>query len=528
MRSMVPIAGLAYCLGGRSLYWGGWAPRLTDADLTNWLKPVATYLQSATHTGDAYERVEKDTGVFDKTDYISGLLFEALKNKFKNVAGGVASVDAIEDAPLAVRAAPPASGLFNFDKWSSMPILTDAVREAASRPDWQRRLFLVPRAHVTKLQTSNGAVTSIEIRVNGQQKVFSVPPTCAVVLPSSTIEATRLALESFPTPLSGRNLMAHLRSNTVVRIHRSAIDPTLPKRLETAALFVLGLTPEGRYHLQVTAAAAGTGGSEDVMFRMIPDIDLLDQTLAAQQEDWIVITLRGIGEMQGDRNPNSPKQTGQSPIWMDLSNQTDEFGMRRAWVNLVTTQGENTLWNAMDKAALDLANALANNDPTKIKVLAQTRDGLGTTHHEAGTLWMGSNANDSVTNLDGRFHHVTNAYVPARRFSRLSARQTLHSPHSPSRAGALKRSCATLLAQIPVLCHLAAVASLAGKWTGPAGLLNWAAILLNRSEASVCCGSRDSNSKTLSSALTGVPPPRMTTPVFSFAFPTLETIGRSL
>lgn len=410
MRSMVPIAGLAYCLGGRSLYWGGWAPRLTDADLTNWLKPVATYLQSATHTGDAYERVEKDTGVFDKTDYISGLLFEALKNKFKNVAGGVASVDAIEDAPLAVRAAPPASGLFNFDKWSSMPILTDAVREAASRPDWQRRLFLVPRAHVTKLQTSNGAVTSIEIRVNGQQKVFSVPPTCAVVLPSSTIEATRLALESFPTPLSGRNLMAHLRSNTVVRIHRSAIDPTLPKRLETAALFVLGSTPEGRYHLQVTAAA-GTGGSEDVMFRMIPDIDLLDQTLAAQQEDWIVITLRGIGEMQGDRNPNSPKQTGQSPIWMDLSNQTDEFGMRRAWVNLVTTQGENTLWNAMDKAALDLANALANNDPTKIKVLAQTRDGLGTTHHEAGTLWMGSNANDSVTNLDGRFHHVTNAYV---------------------------------------------------------------------------------------------------------------------
>lgn len=410
MRSMVPIAGLAYCLGGRSLYWGGWAPRLTDADLNNWPKPVATYLQSATHTGDAYERVEKETGVFDKTDYISGALFEALKQKFKNVAGGVASVDAIEDAPLAVQGAPPASGLFSFDKWSSMPILTDAVREASSRPDWQRRLFLVPRAHVTKLQTSNGAVTSIELRVNGQQKTFTVPPTCAVVLASSTIEATRLALESFPKPLMGRNLMAHLRSNTVVRIHRSAIDPALPKRLETAALLVRGSTPQGRYHLQVTAAA-GPGGSEDVMFRMIPDIDLLDQTLAAQQQDWIVITLRGIGEMQGDRNPNSPKQTGQAPSWMDLSNQTDEFGMRRAWVNLVTTQGENTLWNAMDKAALDLAHALANNDPRKIKVLAQTRDGLGTTHHEAGTLWMGSNANDSVTNLDGRFHHVTNAYV---------------------------------------------------------------------------------------------------------------------
>ncbi len=410
MRSMVPISGLAYCLGGRSLYWGGWSPRLTDADLKNWLQPIATYLQSPTHSGDAYERVEKETGVFDKTDYISGPLFEALKKKFVSVAGGVATVDAIEDAPLAVQAAPPASGLFSFDKWSSMPILTDAVREAAKRPDWQRRLFMVPKAHITKLQTTNGVVTSIEVRVNGQQKFLTIPPTCTVVLASSTIEATRLALESFPTPLMGRNLMAHLRSNTVVRIHRSAIDPALPKRLEAAALLVRGSTPKGRYHLQVTAAA-GPGGSEDAMFRMIPDIDLLDQTLAAQQEDWIVITLRGIGEMNGDRNPNANKQTGQAPSWMDLSDQTDEFGVRRAWVNLVANQDDNALWNTMDKAALDLAKVLANNDPTKIKVISQTRDGLGTTHHEAGTLWMGTNANDSVANLDGRFHHITNAYV---------------------------------------------------------------------------------------------------------------------
>lgn len=93
MRSMTPIAGLAYCLGGRSLYWGGWSPRLTDVDLNNWPTPIATYLQSTTHSGDAYERVEKETGVFDKTDYISGPLFEALKKKFKSVAGGVTSVD---------------------------------------------------------------------------------------------------------------------------------------------------------------------------------------------------------------------------------------------------------------------------------------------------------------------------------------------------------------------------------------------------------------------------------------------------
>jgi hypothetical protein len=32
---------------------------------------------------------------------------------------------------------------------------------------------------------------------------------------------------------------------------------------------------------------------------MIPDIDLVDQTLSSQTADWIVVTFRGIGEMTG-------------------------------------------------------------------------------------------------------------------------------------------------------------------------------------------------------------------------------------
>ena len=420
-RSQVGFPGLAYCSGGRSLYWGGWSPQLTTADLAHWPVEIRDYLnvqKSGTGVPNAagvtpannYEEIEQEIGVFDTADYISGALFEALKAKFVAAKGSAPTVDAIEDAPLAVQAAPPASGLFSFDKWSSMPILTDAVREAAGRPDWQRRLFLVPRAHVIRLQVSSGAVTGIELRVNGQPRFLSVSPKCAVVLASSTIEATRLAMESFPTPLMGHNLMAHLRSNTVVRIHRSAIDPALPKRLEAAALLVRGSTATGRYHLQVTAAAV-PGGSEDAMFRMVPDLDLLDQMLANQQEDWIVITLRGIGEMHGDQNANAPKQTGATPSWMDLSDQTDEFSMRRAWVNIVPSNDDNTLWNTMDQAALDLARAVAGNDPTKFKFVSQARDGLGTTHHEAGTLWLGTDTQTSVTNLDGRFHHISNAYV---------------------------------------------------------------------------------------------------------------------
>jgi choline dehydrogenase-like flavoprotein len=440
-RSQVPFPGLAYCLGGRSLYWGGWSPRLTAADLANWPLEIATFLQSAA-PNDGYEQVEKETGVWDKTDYISGPLFEELSKKFKAAKGGVPTVDDVEDAPLAIQAAPPASGLFSFDKYSSAPILTDAIREAADSPDWRRRLFLVPRAHVAKLHTSGGAVSQIEVDVSGQRQFLAIPPSCAVVLASSTVEATRLALESFPTPLMGRNLMAHLRSNTVVRIKRSALDPALPKRLEAAALLVRGSTPQGRYHLQVTAAAVLGANSEADMFRMIPDLELLEQTLASQEADWIVITLRGIAEMKGSQDATLPKNTGSAPSWLDLSpDQTDEFGMRRAWVNLVKTATDDLLWRAMDDAALALALEVAgsaanieyfynkngslnspgaawhkeppppstsnNRDDPANKV----RDGLGTTHHEAGTLWMGAAGATSVTDLTGRFHHVANAYV---------------------------------------------------------------------------------------------------------------------
>ena len=64
----------------------------------------------------------------------------------------------------------------------------------------------------------------------------------------------------------------------------------------------------------------------------------------------------------------------------------------------------------MDAATLALANDLAGNNPANIQVTGQDRDGFGTTYHEAGTLWMGTNPATSVTDTNGRFHHVVNAF----------------------------------------------------------------------------------------------------------------------
>lgn len=250
-RSNVDFIGQAYCIGGKSLYWGGWCPRLLATDLSVWPTAVGQYLNQN------YGLLEQQTGVDVKTDFIQGPLFTLLKQRIATFIqkGSVAHVDSVEDPPLAVQGQSPASGLFSFDKYSSATVLIEAVRDAAGQPDSQRRLFVVPNAHVTRLNTANGAVSGIEVFVNGARQSLGVGPNCAVILAAGTVESTRLALHSFPTSpnnpsqeLMGRNLMAHIRSNIFVRINRAAIDPsnTLPNAVQVGALLVRGSTPQGK------------------------------------------------------------------------------------------------------------------------------------------------------------------------------------------------------------------------------------------------------------------------------------------
>src|SRR6266481_1582590 len=411
--------GLAYCVGGRSLFWGGWSPRLTAADLGRrpadqaaWPADAATYLLAN------YEAVETEMGVRPSTDYISGSLFDRLNARFGNVIG---AGQVVEEAPLAVQGAAPASGLFPFDKYSSAYLLFDAVREDIGRRwrnniDAWRHLMVLPHAQVVRLTASGNRVTEIELRVNGQQQFLRPPllsPNCTVVLAASTIESTRLALDSLPAPAMGANrmgsnLMAHLRSDITARIRRSAIPglPAQPADLEIAALLVRGTTSDGHeYHFQVTASA---GGSSDAnLFTAVPDLDLLDALRANQDPAWIAITLRAIGQMIG-RPSAQPGDTKRS--WVNLASETDPgTGTPRAWVNLEPTDADLTAWKEMEDAAVALAKAVAGS-AANIQNIAVNRNGIGTTHHEAGPLWMGS-LGQSVTDSFGKFHHVANAYV---------------------------------------------------------------------------------------------------------------------
>ncbi len=430
--SNVAFPGLAYCLGGRSLFWGGWSPRLTADDLARWPQELSTYLTAP----GGYDLTEREIGVANEAAYILRHQFhDAFLASLQAAQPQAANVTSVEEAPLAVEAGAPGPGLFAYDKFSSADFLVDAVRDdSGNNPgaDINRRLFVVPRTHVVRLNLSGNTISSIDLLSNGVPKSPSIPSSCAVVLAAGTVENTRLALDSlgvgstkFGSPRLG-NLMAHLRSNITVRIKRTALGLPAgpPSDLETTAFLVRSKSQGRQFNFQISAAATGGTNPEKNMWEQIPDVELQDHIRAIQDPNWITIVFRGIGEMAGQPNLNPDPAAS----WIDLSPETDELGRHRAYVNLVKSQNDVQLWFDMDTAGFQLAAALAGQpanieywngpvsawQPAPPPIDPQNggfwRDGLGSTHHEAGTLFAGS-AGSSVTDANGKFHGINNAYV---------------------------------------------------------------------------------------------------------------------
>ncbi|MFC7738411.1 family 16 glycoside hydrolase [Roseomonas sp. GCM10028921] len=496
--------GLAFCVGGRSLFWGGWSPYFIDSELADpsWPKSVVDDLTKPVLPPGApmesyLDQAARLIGTSTTNDFVSGPLHEALRGALfaalqawpggPNVdvltgsRGKLVTQDDLE-APLAVASASERPGFFGSNKFSSVQLLLRALRvaqseaEAASPSDILRanvfkRLMLVDNCHVTRLERVGGRIARVFVRpaqyscVNGiftrslgPETEIAVPTGGRVFLAMGTIENTRMALNTVPEkPLIGRNLMAHLRSNLTFRIPRSffgaKLDPNQEpdpikkqklRELQVSALFVKGIHThadgrKGHYHIQITASGVGEIGmnSEAELFKKIPNIDDLDQ-FRDLTDPWVVVTLRGIGEMTGDKTSADPQNRVARGV-------PDGNGVARAKVRLETNWSDpgdprathptdqtrttdNDLWAAMDQACTDIAASFAAGG-AKIEYLSRPngpenahwqdsppprpvrQDTLSSTHHEAGTLWMGDLPATSVTNTDGRIWEVDNLYV---------------------------------------------------------------------------------------------------------------------
>ena len=369
------------------------------------------------------------------------------------------------EAPLAVQST-TLPGLFPTNKFSAVPGMIRVARLASNDADGtgpiadaRKRVMLVPDCHVQELITETQSdnwvrVSGVRVWQNDSSvDVMLAPPRnggqSAVVMALGTVETTRVARTTFQQSLAGRaadrmgkNLIAHLRSNLTIRVPRAAIaanlPPTVIPSLQVSALLVKGKAANGRtYHFQITASGLNKLGvdSEAELFKKIPTLEDIEGMLRAT-DDTVVLTIRGIGEMT-PRNPDNV---------IDLSTFDTDFGRPKAVVSLGNakatpqqfpgspeTNADRATWDEMDAVSDKIALIFAGNEafdvlasanrvikvPTgtraeRLAALAafkDRRDDLGTTHHDAGTMRMGDNIADAVTNDFGRVHDTTNCYV---------------------------------------------------------------------------------------------------------------------
>jgi hypothetical protein len=134
----------------------------------------------------------------------------------------------------------------------------------------------------------------------------------------------------------------------------------------------------------------------------VPDVDFFD-ALKTSTDTHVAVAIRGIGQME----PADPANPDAHASRVEIDSGADEYGIRRARVTLTPSANDGLLWNFMDSTMAEVGNLIANGFP----IPPVQRDTLGTTHHETGTLWMGSNPAHSVTDPDGRFQHTDNLYA---------------------------------------------------------------------------------------------------------------------
>jgi hypothetical protein len=97
-KSSIPFKGLAYTVGGRSVYWGGWSPRLLDAEVTTWPAQTVADLKTR-YFGESTRQI----GVDETNDFIFGELHNALRQRLFDNLGATAAVKSLgTDVPTLV------------------------------------------------------------------------------------------------------------------------------------------------------------------------------------------------------------------------------------------------------------------------------------------------------------------------------------------------------------------------------------------------------------------------------------------
>jgi len=469
------FGGLAYCLGGRSLYFGGWSPRYLATEMhraalgaigadTLWPAAVVEDLTLEPNIHGFQLQAAQQTGVSAANDFINGVLHDFLRQRLFVNYGAIPSaiplaempdytVEAPDDVTAALRQqlnAPPypgfqlslaldaplsvqavtRPGFFPFSKFSSVPLGITAARAAfgeAGTNNAAKRLMIVPNCHVKRLITrsyvlATGSAVQEVIGIDTGNGPLDLSGAIAgnanrrpvVVLAAGAIESARLAKLSVAGVPNG----AEMGRNLMVHLRKNvsftiAPLPALPQPLTQQELSAL---------LVRCRANLPDGTPAHFHLQITASAVPPGPGGGARSDALLFQSVPDLDHVQ------IFSQT--APAQLDVAIRAVGEIVPNPQNNSVTLPlpADNDEYG-MPRATVNIVRSGRDNqlmglmDATMdavaqvlglgppLNAAARPPDGLGTTYHESGTLRMGENPALSVTNPDGQFHYVTNLYA---------------------------------------------------------------------------------------------------------------------
>ncbi|MGV9309965.1 GMC oxidoreductase [Nonomuraea sp. NPDC003727] len=352
----------AFCLGGRSLFWGALVPRMTPAEFAGWPEPIRRELESVW-----YARAEDLlNGSAMPRDTLCGTVQSLLRGSMPGLADDDAML-AAEHASVNGLGIP--SGIFS----TAALLMEDMLRAS-----WADRLHVNLHHQVCGFVSDGDAVTAVEAfdLPAGVLRTFRLAEGGSVILAGGTVGTPVLAHHAgLDHPLVGRGITDHPTYYWKFTVKDGAPGYSPGDAAKVLLRGMAGATP---YNAVVEM------GVNLNQYHVDEDLDLDEADMPCEVVFFTAVPLeeRNGVEVRGQGRDARP----------------------RVVMHHVEVPGLEEVMTEVGTAVM----AAVGGTPLQPR---PTRSALGAVGHEVGTMRMGASADTGVVDPDLRVYGRRNLYV---------------------------------------------------------------------------------------------------------------------
>ena len=380
-------------LGGKSIIWGRWCPRLTKQALSHYPE----YIQK--NISRWYDEVEKDLFI----DYSEKMFNNDLYNETKKIIEN-SSIENINDIllpPLAIQSTQQVTSSLPIGAYSVVPSLLDTKMFYNDIEEYHFDILI--NSDVVDLNKENEEITSISIIK--KEKETTIPVNNAeVIIATGMANSTSIAKKISDNKLIGKNLTTHLRSNVIGKTKKeNTVFKDWDFDKETlASMHINCKEGEREYHLQLTVEQDYYGseagalqylylGSKDSYRKKMREI---------KKEDILTIKIYIIGDKYSNGSEYFPEKR---KVKWNLTEEDEKV------LKSMTEKGFEVFHLLFGNKDIDWEIDYKDWKSPKPKIEEFYQE-LSSSYHEASTLIMGESKDNSVVNVYGNFHDIKNLW----------------------------------------------------------------------------------------------------------------------